>query len=384
MLEKIIIKNINSIDVCEIDFKSGNYKFLNENLFDNLINPVVIYGRNGSGKTAVMNAMSHFISMMSFPPESISPFIVNNFRFERYQIDKKNPEDIIGSIELFFTLNKDQYNYLLETSRDNFISHEYLKVNDKIYFEQKNNSYLYKNKKYSFQNKTTSKMIPFLRVLSSSEITDSVIQTVFTYIKSFTHVNVSRINQGGFVTSSLFSNTNIFDLLTSHSNETREIFKQYKTFPIYSIVKDNKVLPNGLMMQQYNFVLNDEDFEGKLPYQMISTGMQNQSVLLSLLLSMPEESVMFIDEADIALHPTIIKAFLDVLHQKKVQIVMTLHNTYAMQFMRPDQIYLAKWVKGYSSYYRLTKIYPNIREINNIEKMYLSLLFDEAINEQDK
>ncbi|MBO8414552.1 MAG: AAA family ATPase, partial [Firmicutes bacterium] len=58
MLEKIIIKNINSIDVCEIDFKSGNYKFLNENLFDNLINPVVIYGRNGSGKTAVMNAMS--------------------------------------------------------------------------------------------------------------------------------------------------------------------------------------------------------------------------------------------------------------------------------------------------------------------------------------
>lgn len=47
--------------------------------------------------------------------------------------------------------------------------------------------------------------------------------------------------------------------------------------------------------------------------------------------------------------------------------------------MRPDQIYFANWKNCSSSYSRLSRIYPNIREINNIEKMYLSSLFDEAI-----
>ena len=51
--------------------------------------------------------------------------------------------------------------------------------------------------------------------------------------------------------------------------------------------------------------------------------------------------------------------------------------------MRPDQVYFAKWAKGFSNYYRLSKIYPNIREINNIEKMYLSSTFDEEMKEDE-
>ena len=51
MLNKIVIKNINSIEKCEIDFTKGNYKFAEENLFDNVVNPIAIYGHNGSGTT---------------------------------------------------------------------------------------------------------------------------------------------------------------------------------------------------------------------------------------------------------------------------------------------------------------------------------------------
>ena len=117
---------------------------------------------------------------------------------------------------------------------------------------------------------------------------------------------------------------------------------------------------------------------------MISVGMQNQSILLSLILSMPKNSVLFIDEVDIALHPSALKSFLEVIRKKEIQVVLTLHNTYAMQFLRPDQIYFSKWSHGFSSYYRLSKIYPNIREVNNIEKMYLSTLFDGAIEDNEK
>ena len=55
---------------------------------------------------------------------------------------------------------------------------------------------------------------------------------------------------------------------------------------------------------------------------------------------------------------------------------MEMHNTFAMKELRPDQIYFASWSKGYSSYRRVSDIYPNIMEVNDIEKMYLSSTFD--------
>lgn len=382
MLNKIVIKNINSIKVCEIDFTKGNYKFGEENVLENLVNPLVIYGYNGSGKSSLMNAIQQFIYLMISPLESLSPFIVNNFLYDEY-LENKDENLIKGSILLCFEIESKKYEYFLETSRNNYISNEYLSVNGKNYFENKKGEYIYQGKKYIPDNKGISPLVPFLRVLASSEIVDPTIQTIHTYIKSFTHINVSFINRGGFVTSSLFNNTNTYDLLVSKSPKVREIFKKYGTFPVYSVVKDDRFLPNGFVQSQYNLILEDKNFKKKLPFSIISTGMQNQSVLLSLILSMPKHSVVFIDEVDIALHPSTLKSFLEIIREREIQVVLTLHNTYAMQFLRPDQIYFSKWSKGFSTYFRLSKIYPNIREVNNIEKMYLSTLFDEAIEDNE-
>lgn len=382
MLNKIVIKNINSIKVCEIDFTKGNYKFGEENILENLVNPLVIYGYNGSGKSSLMNAIQQFIYLMISPLESLSPFIVNNFLYDEY-LGNKDENLIKGSILLCFEIESKKYDYFLETSRNNYISNEYLSVNGKNYFENKKGEYIYQGKKYIPDNKGISPLVPFLRVLASSEIVDPTIQTIHTYIKSFTHINVSFINRGGFVTSSLFNNTNTYDLLVAKSPKVREIFKKYGTFPVYSVVKDDRFLPNGFVQSQYNLILEDKNFKKKLPFSMISTGMQNQSVLLSLILSMPKHSVVFIDEVDIALHPSTLKSFLEIIREREIQVVLTLHNTYAMQFLRPDQIYFSKWSKGFSTYFRLSKIYPNIREVNNIEKMYLSTLFDEAIEDNE-
>lgn len=382
MLNKIVVKNINSIKVCEIDFTKGNYKFGEENVLENLVNPLVIYGYNGSGKSSLMNAIQQFIYLMISPLESLSPFIVNNFLYDEY-LENKDENLIKGSILLCFEIESKKYEYFLETSRNNYISNEYLSVNGKNYFENKKSEYVYQGKKYIPDNKGISPLVPFLRVLASSEIVDPTIQTIHTYIKSFTHINVSFINRGGFVTSSLFNNTNTYDLLVSKSPKVREIFKKYGTFPVYSVVKDDRFLPNGFVQSQYNLILEDKNFKKKLPFSMISTGMQNQSVLLSLILSMPKHSVVFIDEVDIALHPATLKSFLEIIREREIQVVLTLHNTYAMQFLRPDQIYFSKWSKGFSTYFRLSKIYPNIREVNNIEKMYLSTLFDEAIEDNE-
>lgn len=380
MLEKIAIRNVNSIDYCELDLTKANYRYAEENVDGPVVNPIAIYGHNGSGKSSILSAIAHFISMMSVPPEAVSPFVVNNFLFEKYHSDGRTDSSLIrGSVELFFDISGKKYDYFLETSRDNYVSREFLKIDGATYFENNEGQYSLNGSSYDINSKTTSRIIPFLRILASSEIVDSTIQTVFNYVKSFTHVNAALINRGACVTSNIFNNTNAFDLMVSHSEEVKKMLKEYSDFPVYSIVKDNVALPNGLVSQQYNVVLEDGDFKGKLPYQMISLGMQSQSFLLSILLSMPRQSTLFIDEADIALHPSSIKGFFNVIREKGIQVIMSMHNTNAMQSLRPDQIFFSYWSKGFSTCRRLSKIYPNIREINNIEKMYLSSTFDDEI-----
>ena len=384
MLKKLIIKNVNSIRVCEIDFVKGNYKFGEENVLNDVVNPIAIYGHNGSGKTSALNAVGHLISLMYYPVESLMPFVVNNFLFEEYNNQReKDEQKIKGSVHLFFDIDNSKYEYFLETTRkgQGSISVEYLTKDDHTLFERQGVSYKYKEEKRTIEG--SSPMVPLLRILASSEINDAIIQVVFAYISSFTLVSMPFINRGAFVTSKLFNNKNINDLLVDRSHEVHEILKEYDCFPVYSITKSNKVAPNGLIAPQYNVTLEDGEFKKALPLQMISTGMSNQSLLLSILLSVPDNSVVFIDEVDRALHSRTIKSFFNVIRRKRIQIVCTLHNTFALQVLRPDQVYLAKWKKGFSNFYRLSKVYPNIRQINNIEKMYLSSIFDEAIDENE-
>ena len=116
-----------------------------------------------------------------------------------------------------------------------------------------------------------------------------------------------------------------------------------------------------------------------MPYNLMSSGMYSQSVLLSTLLSLPQNSVLFVDEIEDALHPITILDFIKVAQEKNIQLIFSSHNTYLLQKLRPDQIIFANWKNGSSTYKKLSDIYPNIREINNIEKMYFSNMFDEEI-----
>ena len=380
MLKKIVIRNINSIEKCEIDFAKGNYKFAEENVMGDLVNPIAIYGHNGSGKSAALTAIGYFISMMFSPAEALIPFVVNDFLFQEYlHGDKQDKSKIKGSVCLDFDINDDSFEYFLETSRDGYISDEYLKKNNQNYFTRQNRKYSYKGVNKSIND--YSPLVPLLRILASLEIMDTTIQSVFAYISSFTFVNLPFMNRGSFVVSKIFNNMNINDLLVKKSEEVKKLLKEYDSFPIYTITKDDALMPNGLIASQYNLVFDEGGFKKKIPLQMISTGMYNQSMLLSIIATMPESGVIFIDEADLALHPSTIQSFLKVIREKRIQVVLTLHNTYALQMFRPDQVYFAKWSKGFSNYYRLSKIYPNIREVNNIEKMYLSSLFDGVIEE---
>ena len=378
MLKKIIIKNINSIDYCEIDFKKGSYKFNENNVIGDIVNPIALYGHNGSGKTSVLTAMSYLIRLMIEPVETLVPFIVNNFKFDKYKNQRNKKIDLVtGSVNLSFDLDNVNYEYYIETTSLRYISKEYLKERNEVIFDRNDRMYKYNNEESQLNN--IFSLVPVLRLIASNNINDVIIQKIYSYISSFTFVNLPYINRGAFVTSKMFLNMSYYDLLVKNSNEVKEILKGYNEFPIYSIEKKDNLNISADPGAQYVLKIEGENFNGELPFNMISAGMKNQSILLSILLSVPNNSVIFVDELEQALHPSAIKSFLEVVQMKKIQFVFSSHNTYILQMLRPDQIYFAKWEEGYSKYCRLSKIYPNIREINNVEKMYLSSVFDEAI-----
>ncbi|HON64449.1 MAG TPA: AAA family ATPase [Bacteroidales bacterium] len=114
-----------------------------------------------------------------------------------------------------------------------------------------------------------------------------------------------------------------------------------------------------------------------IPKILMSSKMIGQSQLLTLLLLMNEDNLLVVDELDRSLHPLVVKEFIKETMNRKVQVIFSSHNTHFLQYLRPDQIFFAKWKNNTSKFNRLSDINENIREVNNIEKMYLSGLFND-------
>lgn len=376
MLKKIVIRNVNSIGCCELDLTKGEYRYLKENLLGPVVNPIALYGPNGSGKSALLKAMRCFISLMCLPPESLSPFPVNWFSVSQYISEGRSDHCLIeGSVELFFDIDGRRHDYFLETRADGGVSEEYLKVDGASYLESRDGKCFLKGSRYDIEE-TRSGLVPLLRVLASTEATDEIIQATFRFFRSFAYADVSLVAHGNFLTSGYFLNANLMDLLASRSEEVKKALEAYSDMPSFMVKKDPSVMTNGPLEGQYYVVFEEGNFEGKLPFAEISLGMKSQSLILALLLSLPSGAVFFVDEADLGLPPSSVKGLLKAIRGRDIQVVMEMHNTFAMKELRPDQIYFASWSKGYSSYRRLSDIYPNIREVNYIEKMYLSSTFD--------
>jgi predicted ATPase len=121
----------------------------------------------------------------------------------------------------------------------------------------------------------------------------------------------------------------------------------------------------------------DKKDELIIPKILMSSKMIGQSQLLTLLLLMNEDNLLVVDELDRSLHPLVVKEFIKETLNRKVQVIFSSHNTHFLQYLRPDQIFFAKWKNNTSKFNRLSDINENIREVNNIEKMYLSGLFND-------
>ena len=371
MLTRIVINNINAIEHCDISFERCKYQYLEDMIFkDKLVNPIAIYGTNGSGKSSLLKAVSYLISFFIDAPDGMAQLIPNNVLMAKVLKNisvnaqnrdaeiKKALSSFVSSIEIYFTVNNNDYRYYLETRAIPFaITSEKLLVNDKEIVVRDEFSYVYNSQKYS----VSADNFPVVRSIAKDEEA-LYISEAYDFIRKYQYKSLTEKRS--------------FDLLVEKSKEVNEILKKYKEFPLYNITQ---MTGEDLSNRYYlDLSLGNNDYV-RMPLQFISQGMRNNSMMLSLLLSLPENGVLFVDEIEDALHPLTIMDFLSVVQEKNIQLIFSSHNTYLLQKLRPDQIFFAHWYKGCSNYKRLSDIYPNIRAINNIEKMYLSNLFEEDI-----
>lgn len=384
MLNKIIISNINSIGECEIDFSKSKYKYLENNILDENVNPIAIYGHNGSGKTSLVKCIGSLLTLLTGDPDELSSFPVNIYNVDKCFFNKENNNisNLKSSLSLRFDINDKKYEYFISTLIGTGIVREYLRSENEYTFDRSVKKVNYLSNSFDIDN--DEKNFPTLRKLFFDAENDLDIKNVYTYLSNFAYLDMPNKK---YSIKSLRTKS-INDLLVNKSNEVKEIIKGYNEFPVYSIKeKTNDIKKDTISMnltKKYYLELESEGDVIDLPLELISSGMMNQSILLSTLLSIPKNGVFFVDELDLALHPSTIKSFLEVVKKRKIQLVFTSHNTNILQSLRPDQIYFAHWNKGFSSYSRLSDIYENIREINNIEKMYLSSVFDEGIKNDKK
>lgn len=382
MLTRVQIKNINAIDYCDIDFQKCKYKYLENMIYqDKLVNPIAFYGTNGSGKSSFLEAISYLLSLMLQEPHAFNffvPNLINTIKFVEEENKKVNgrftgqqlydiKKSIKSSIKIFFELDQYEYEYFIETALYGWIDNEYLKVNENYIFERTTESYVYNNKSVDIKQS----LYPILRRLASEIQDDAFISASYSFISNFAYADALKkrhIFKDGIEKDSK-------DIIVEKSAEVSEILSSYNEFPIYTV--HSKPTDEG--RKNYYLRMNIDGTDVNLPYDMMSGGMKNQSVLLSILLSIPKNGVFFIDEIEDALHPLTILDFIKVAQEREVQLIFSSHNTYLLQKLRPDQIIFANWNNGYSTYKKLSDIYPNIREVNNIEKMYFSNMFDEDI-----
>lgn len=364
MIKSIEIGNINSIKHAVLEFDKAKYKFNEEFILNNKVaNPIAFYGRNGSGKSSFLLAVYYLVSFLISEVDDLAPFIPN-------LSDQKSIKDR-SSIEITMELEGHVYVYGLQTEF-NGIKKEYLKKDNTNVFIRSDKEYEFRNRKEAIK----SPLFPALRLLASERVDETDICRIFDYLSNI--VFISADNKRYLAKS--MQNIGERDVMVNKSSEVRKILEQYGSFPVYDVF--SKQTETG--RKNYYVTIEKDQGSFSIPYDLISSGMRNQSFLLSALLDMPDNGVLIVDELEDALHPLTIINFLKYALKRNIQLIFTSHNTNILTYLRPDNIVFANWKNGESNYKRLSDIYPNIREVNNIEKMYLNSTFDEEIEKEVK
>lgn len=373
MLKSIEITNSSGIsNLVKLNFSKGKQTFKEEYIYKDIISPAVIYGRNSSGKTSVLKTILNIINIFSGDLTENSYYAIDNIFYD----------DSITKIKLYFQLSCTDYIYEVHVKDKNIIVKEEVTIDGKSSYMRDENSirisnpsneirkYIKEELKSSGQNgkeiNIINSKISFIRQLGIDNICEDITE-IYNYFKSFrfiaTNKNISSIGMDDTLGDLLVKHNGEYSKYLSHLPEMMDLeFEVKKEFQGERIVAHYKK----------NNSIYDFDYE-----TMISSGTKDFYSTLALLLSLKPGSLLVIDEIEKTFHPELLDVLVrEIIANMDIQVICSSHNTHLLQALRPDQIFFTKKENEVIKVDRLSEIHPGIREIHNIEKLYLGGRFE--------
>lgn len=370
MLKKVVVKNLRSIKKAELTFDKSGIEYRNKYVFkNNHVNPVTLYGDNGSGKSQFLLAFKTLVFLMNYSNVNESQIDVLIDLLNISFLDNSNPIKENSQFklpQLSFSFECDDgfsFEYEVGLISINNILSESLCINGSCVLKRTAGTYILFDKE---ENKVATNYSA-VRKVGIEEYNDN---SPYLDIKRCYDVmrKIIYISDELSVIGSKMSLISPQDALIK--NQINEYIERFSATPSFKFFE--KLELNGEKTLYCDYGNNQI-----LPFIAQSDGIKRESYILSALsMSCEDDCLVVVDELNRSIHPLNTIKIIDEFVKKGVQLLFSCHDTNLLRYLRPDQVYLCYFNDLYTSIYRLNEIHPNIREINNIESMYLKGMFD--------
>lgn len=380
MLKKFTVENFKNFnESLTIDFDNvGGYHFNTSCICkDKYIGKMLIYGRNGTGKTNLCDAIIDI---------AISPS--NIFRNELSSFLNADSENDLAKFSYVFQFGDNELEYTYYKNSISEYCYEKMILNDvEVFnFDYINKSFIYDNlnvissetiivnrflenkKNVIIDDVENDNPISFLRWLfgNSAFPNDSPILELRSFISRMRTCSISSLSRVWKYSRDVF-----YESLLDKSNLNKlETFLNDMGVECKLV---SKKLPDG-QVELY--------FKYKKLVPFFETASSGTKVLFNLyrrlIISMQNMTFCYIDEFDAFFHYEMSERFLNYFKENfpESQIIFTTHNTNLMtnEIMRPDCIFILSRKGVLTPLNRATN--RELREGHNLEKMYISGEFE--------
>lgn len=370
MLKHFTVNNFKNFkEDLDIDFSLVNgYKFSQDCITNDLIGKMIVYGRNGCGKTNLSKALCDLKNTLSFSKEiSTSSSFISN-------ADSDN-EITTFTYTFLFNDKKDEVIYEYQKSDLFNLTNEKLLINgqtiydynfNKNVFTARTDEYFHHLDIFSIYQTNANSSLPFLRwiVSNGSVAKNSVFSKIYNYAMKITQIFTPDIAS--------------IQLSRKEIDELEENISNLEEFLNYMNIQCNlsmEKLPDGTKELYFVFKNRKVSF-----LENASSGILSLfNFYIHFLMTHKDSSILFFDEFDAFFHYELSEKIVQYIKDqyKDSLVIFTTHNTNLMtnRMMRPDTLFILTTSGKLVPLCKATD--RELREGHNLGKLYMNGEFDE-------
>ena len=336
---------------------------------DDILKGSFFVGGNATGKTNLILALDFLLKIL-FAENS------NLLKFYRCLYIP----DPVMELEYEFLIDHSKIKFKIEYNFDQSIMKEILSIDDKEVISRLGNTGQAEIGEKKFYQDLSSEHLLTRELYFNTKFRESpLLQKWFQFLENSVYINPHKdsITCAGMVSS------NLIDYLNDNNvNEINNFFQKFSFDQRIEYTKESagKHFTIGSNVDQNLVFFKRNGSSCPIPYPLESLGNQNMVKILPQYLNVIKNGgMLIIDEFSSGFHnkleELLIKYFMENTDKAQIFVVSHSTNLLSNSIFRPDQIYTVDFdINNGSNIHRVSDQKP--REAQNLEKMYLSGVFD--------